>query len=344
MMRYVYLVLVWVLFCGVGWLSAQTTEISPPEDWHPAKRTNAPLFVFIAGTDDGLLLSERLRERPETKPNNYLILNADRLGPLETCVVTNEYLNKGPKVKLQKVYLITYGDSALYERYDVIDKELFTAQVLYDPATRTTSIAELEQRLLRAEKWSVEVEMIRARALTRTRREVPERTLTVGRTFHFLQPRGADAPTGRSMGSWGLTYSRGIGDRFLFRADLGVGINFPEPDDDLQSQVFDQLDFAALLNGEDTEIDLTIDVQGGILVRGALGFDYYLTREKRLRPYVGLSLGANFTTLVEGTIDTTITIEGGDFGSLGGGFGGERPGGFGRGGFANDNEDVSVNT
>lgn len=284
----------------------------------------SPLFLVLVHGEEQIQLMDSVQFPFESSLVHFYFFDLDRLSLDDVCQKTNERILDAEFIDLRRVYLVLWGDEEFRKMTSSLSRELFTDEIYIDNSEQPIDyefLMKIVDRFSREQKWEFDAFKLKENAIIESRENSPERSFFIGRSTNFLQASGPNTSSIDRLGMWEFGYNRGLSDKFILRFDLGGGINVPKPSD-FSSQIFDQIDFQAILDGEDLEVSLNTDISASIAGRFGVGLDYYLTKKNNwFRPYLGFSLGAGFTTLIEGTIDSTFTIEGGDFGSVIGGGG-----------------------
>lgn len=137
-----------------------------------------------------------------------------------------------------------------------------------------------------------------------------------GARYHLSFPQlvGTDSWAPNVLSSFGLHGFVNLRPNLALTMDLLGGAKIPKPQQELQSQIFNQIDISAIFNGaaEEQEINIQGEFEGFVNLQAQFGLRQRFRLGKLFQPYaeLGLQLSIFQSFLVE--IDTTILFDPGD--------------------------------
>lgn len=342
MQRFHYLLLTYVFAFVISSPALFSQEnVLNAIQWYASKKTNAPLVISIFQAEARNDFYSLLPKSQTWSDYNFLMLEDDAFKLEELTASINDVLNEKKNYDKNRVYLILVGTENILTRYQTLDMGIFAQKCHFFTtdsltissnylSTQLTDVVldDVLQQLTQQHLWQSDLDFIQQKSERIIFKKNSNRGIGLQMGWLNFQSNLEDIFVPSVINTFGINTFRILKPHWMYEFNLDIGLSLPNPQDILQDQVRDQLDFNSILNGDDIEIDLNTTLKGHISAQLGLGINYLFTPEKKWKSYAGLNLSIQNHILINTEIDTTIVIEGGLSGLSGSGFGGSgRPSG-----------------
>jgi len=302
--------------------------------WYASKKTNAPLVISIFQSEARSNFYALLPKSQLWQDYNFLMLEDDAFELEELIASINDVLNEEKNYDKNRIYLVLVGDEAILTRYKTLDLGIFAQQyhlstvdaLAVPPDYLSTPLKnvvldEVLQQLSQKYLWQPDLDIIQDKSKRTVFKKSANRGIGLQLGWLNFQSDLHDGFFPNIINNFGINTFRILKPHWMYEFNLDFGGSLPNPQEILQDQVRSQVDFNAILNGDDLEISLNTTLKGYISAQLGLGLNYLFTSEKKWNPYAGLQVSIQNHIFINTEIDTTIVIEGGLSGLSGGGFG-----------------------
>ncbi|MEM8526396.1 MAG: hypothetical protein AAGG68_17270 [Bacteroidota bacterium] len=292
--------------------------------WYPSEKVNAPLVISIFQKEARNNFYALLPKSQLWQDYNFLLLEEEAFELEELTASINDVLNEEKHYNKNRIYLILAGKADMTTKYQALDLGIFaqkyhlsTIDIVnhsnnflterLDKVVLDNLLKQLQEQYL----WQPDLDKIQEQSKKTVFKKVPNRG--IGLQFGWLnfQSNQDDGSIPSVINNFGFNTFRFLKPHWMYEFNLDIGVSLPNPQDVLQDQVRSQIDFNAVLSGDDLEIDLNTTLEGHISAQLGIGVKYLLAPEKKWNPYAGLHLSFQNHIIINTEIDTTIVIEGG---------------------------------
>ena len=274
--------------------------------------------TIIALVDQETLINPSLifnKEQLRTHNTSaYLIINTISLETLYTALnhLTNSSSTEFNKDALQ---LIIIGTQNEMERYQSLDLNYFSSHFFI---SLDNSKANQSFTTVKDTAWNCELylESVKGKYLWNIdeSRKSPKDSLVYrkeGRLTLGYRPAINIGLKNNNLGSFfsnGLSLDYAISKRIQLYAAGTFAIERPKIEDEIEKQVFSQIDILGIINGDEQEITLSVPIKSQLYRSASLGLRYLFTPEKDWSLYISTELGSNLSRKISGQLDTTFTV------------------------------------
>ncbi|MEM6264972.1 MAG: hypothetical protein AAGI38_20845 [Bacteroidota bacterium] len=319
------ILLLFVLLAGLEGVAQQLERIHRPGYGKPC--------VFVVAQENLLVdLRPVLQGYEGGRKACFVLINGSASNPAQVADSLNHYLNTVPHIAKQYVYLVVAGNDVFFNEYnlfqeDFIGKAYHLREDIFTPMVATETVQEGQgfnldkviDHLKKNYRFQLTIDQIEAQHAIHkySKRGSFGVGLSMGRSF--FTPKETDGYVPGSAMHYGINLYKNLGKRTQLNVSLGGGLNFPNPQDEVQAQVMDQIDVNSILDGEEQEVDISLQLKGHVYTRFTADVRYFLLNRGKWFPYAGLGLSLNQLISINGNIDTTVVIDPDDIsGGLGG--------------------------
>lgn len=286
-----------------------------------AATLNRSLIITIVEEEMSEQIHEQIIVNSGARSHSFQVYT---LGPENGAVIAgavNELLNQNNGINLQFVYLLTIGSSRFYQEVVGYESGIFARKVhwctddlpvprdgWHMASFREDSLSSIIRDFDRHYTWNFE--------LAETKEKCAVDTLGKQKPFWLGYSLG---PTSQQSGraedyvvdaflkhrfyaSWNL------GDHWNLDVDLDIGRNIPNVSAIIENEIRDELDFGALLSGDDIEVEINTVIRGHLLFGVSASMSYQFRPERPFRPYIRAGLGLDALTSFEFEVDTVLVI------------------------------------
>jgi len=157
-------------------------------------------------------------------------------------------------------------------------------------------------------KWAVDLE--RMKPVTKHLEEHKEGRITIGYRLGVHSSTDQENGLLHEFFTHGLYADYKLTNNILLYTGFNLSLNLTDPQTAAQSQIFDQIDIQGALAGTNLEqtVDLNLKLKGQIHLGTQMGIKYLFNTKTSFNPYLQSNISLPISRDLQGTLDTTLTI------------------------------------
>ncbi len=232
----------------------------------------------------------------------------------------NQVLNEKPTILLQKVYLVTVGETD--EKFAKLGKDFIAQHENFTLIEwQKIDLTDLLTSYSRHYTWKIAIENIEQNHASDIARNKQEGGVGLTYNLHLTQQANSKDYVPDFFSSYSLLGYYRIDKQWQAQGELSFGYSTPDREG-MQKEMQSKLDITKIMSGESQKIHVKTTLSSHVFLRLGTEIIRFWQPQSTFRPYVGLGLSGSMLMGMRMTIDTTMTISSAN---MQGGFGGGTP-------------------
>lgn len=315
---------------------------------------NTPFFVCIVSEEVYDEFLEKVKENHSSYNYNFLVINGTSTSKAAIKDKINQVLNdKTLLVSKTKVYLGIIGDNRFFNEQNVFTNDFFPDQFFLTTESFSNQVdgfktfqyteVSLNDVFVVMKKeylWETEKSRIENLYYSDYNLSKVEKGIGAGLSLNNNNSIRYSGYESSRFITYGITGYRRISEDWKIYGNLFMSFKIPNMKKIMQEEMQDQVDISSLSSGDDVTFHVNTDIHARIYSNVNIeARKFFLSDKYKIKPYAGTGLSYSFYLDMEGTFDTTITVNPSSMRS-GGGMS------FGGGGFSQitDGNNENINT
>lgn len=269
-------------------------------------------FVIISTQDIQDDLIDSFWQDFENKNDFYVWLISPGVENNNLMDSLNLALNGGKEISKSYIYHIIIGNESFIASKDVFEEDIFADIRTIETKSLDKQILDTTLTSLRKKyTWYDAISEVRERNVRIASQN--KKTFDLGLRYGLFHLKDFSVPS--KISTWhnryGVQLSYNINNIFTLGSNFHFGFQLPNPQDEIQSQIIDQIDFEEVLSGDAgvEEIEINAKLNGHVYINFSTFSQFKLPTKSGWDPTLTVGLSVTSYSVFEGIIDTIVEID-----------------------------------